>query len=865
MEAKYFYRIVTGLALNLLIVGAGFAQEICDNAIDDDGNGLIDLNDPACNCDAIGGINNAPSLIPNPSFEEYTCLPQTFSQLSCAKDWVQATTPTSDYHHQQGAVNHLLPKPFPEGEGAVGCIVRGGWQEYVGTCLSGPLKAGEEQVFRISLVGVTLLPGDAGWTENTYGPLDLAVFGSSNCNALPVNTTGCPVGEDDWHTLHTFSYTPNSTWTEVEIRFTPSVDISTIILGSACNIPTNYDNPLAGHPYFGFDNLIINSAGILDTKVHDIREFGSNCRMDQQAIISVSDIDGLIQWYLNGIALVGETDTILNISDGGYGISGAGQYDVMYTANGVCKIVNIIIEPPVYPVASVQDTMACPGDTIVINSTSSLGQGQISRIEWDINSDGQIDLSGGFASVPVLEDTSVTTTLVVTSDEGCSDSTVFFVPILNPPVVDFAYTLACQGDTIVFSDSSESQNGAITEWEWDFKADDTLDGTASTALTKFDLYGTVQVQLAVKDDRGCVNSTTKEITVHPSPKPDFTLEGVCQNIASVFTGFSGTPGGQVVAWKWGLDSSFVSEEQNVSYTFSTSGIFPVNLEVTSEKGCKANVEKQIEIFPSPEIWTNSFESGCGDVCVPLSAQAMTLVDVVKWTWKFEDGTTIDSLNTEYCFSNTTQESKDFSAELFAESDQGCISHDTVGPIATVWPNPIADFMYSPDPIMTIDTRIEFDNLSSSDLENYKWDLAGFGTSYDVNPTVQLPNDSAGFYPVTLVVTNSFGCADTMVKELEVEPTMFCYVPNGFTPNDDGLNDIFKPIIRGAKEEGYRFAIFNRWGHLVFEATRMDQGWNGRDQFFYSDLSNTAYVWTIDLIAAKTGIRQRYTGKVNIVL
>ena len=53
-------------------------MEICDNAIDDDGNGLIDLNDPVCKCEELGPI----SYIPNPSFEEMDCCPSSFSQLN---------------------------------------------------------------------------------------------------------------------------------------------------------------------------------------------------------------------------------------------------------------------------------------------------------------------------------------------------------------------------------------------------------------------------------------------------------------------------------------------------------------------------------------------------------------------------------------------------------------------------------------------------------------------------------------------------------------------------------------------------------------------------------------------------------------
>ena len=63
------------------------AQEVCDNAIDDDGDGLVDYNDDECKCD--GTVPT--SLIPNPSFEELTCCPVSKDQLECAVGWVQAS------------------------------------------------------------------------------------------------------------------------------------------------------------------------------------------------------------------------------------------------------------------------------------------------------------------------------------------------------------------------------------------------------------------------------------------------------------------------------------------------------------------------------------------------------------------------------------------------------------------------------------------------------------------------------------------------------------------------------------------------------------------------------------------------------
>ena len=87
------------LLIGMIVVSQGlFAQEICDNGVDDDSDGLIDLNDPDCQCAGITGSSaSVQDLIPNSSFEDTDCCPSSFSQLNCAQNWVQASNATSDY------------------------------------------------------------------------------------------------------------------------------------------------------------------------------------------------------------------------------------------------------------------------------------------------------------------------------------------------------------------------------------------------------------------------------------------------------------------------------------------------------------------------------------------------------------------------------------------------------------------------------------------------------------------------------------------------------------------------------------------------------------------------------------------------
>lgn len=132
----------------MIIATSLWTQEICNNALDDDGNGLIDLHDPACFCSGISISDEVSSIIPNNGFETFGCCPSSFSELDCATGWENGAKTTPDYLHTCGFVLPGMEDagliPFPEGNGILGAIYSYSWKEYVGTCLIGPLEEGKD-------------------------------------------------------------------------------------------------------------------------------------------------------------------------------------------------------------------------------------------------------------------------------------------------------------------------------------------------------------------------------------------------------------------------------------------------------------------------------------------------------------------------------------------------------------------------------------------------------------------------------------------------------------------------------------------------------------------------------------------------
>ena len=140
-----------------------------------------------------------------------------------------------------------------------------------------------------------------------------------------------------------------------------------------------------------------------------------------------------------------------------------------------------------------------------------------------------------------------------------------------------------------------------------------------------------------------------------------------------------------------------------------------------------------------------------------------------------------------------------------------------------------------------------------------WDFGdGIKDSSNVTPTHTYA--APGTYTVNLIATNSFGCKDTILKTIDVKPGFTFYIPNAFSPNSDGVNDIFKGTGIGIKD--YTLLIYDRWGNLVFKSTNLENGWDGT--FKGSEVTlEDVFVWKVELHDEKNK-EHDYKGTVSLI-
>lgn len=400
---------------SLLSISASWAQlqfEICDNGIDDDLDGFIDLNDEKCEC----GNELPSSLIPNPSFEERTCCPSANAMLNCAVGWVQASEPTTDYINTCGgylgntSIPAFAPLPLADGEGAVGFRDGQGnagsnYKEYVGACLTENMRAGV--AYRLQFF--------VGFRDNAAGSksLDIAIFGGTTCSQLPFGggstSIGCPANTATYDQIDIQFVSGSNEWVSVEFEFIPTKDYEVITIGPSCEKNPNWTQS----PYFYLDGLTLAETDDFGVPFDNVE--GSICNDD--LVISIEATPGqTYQWYKDGVAIIGETGNSISLvslpeAEGSYLV-------VVNVPNGCIssKVYNVRI-PPYYADFS---TSICEGESFAIESNA-----------WDQTGTYETTISAvdGCDSIITLGLTVIPTTFSSLDQTFCEGDTFSFLDV----------------------------------------------------------------------------------------------------------------------------------------------------------------------------------------------------------------------------------------------------------------------------------------------------------------------------------------------------------------------------------------------------------------------------------------------------
>lgn len=554
----------------------------------------------------------------------------------------------------------------------------------------------------------------------------------------------------------------------------------------------------------------------------------------------------------------GNTSTATNPTQN-YASPGSYNVTLIATSTGGCSNVTTH-QVNVYdlPVADfVFDNICENVQATFTNTTQQPQSGNVTSWSWNYGDGSPLDVTNWNGTHTYTTTGTYTVTLITNNTIGCSDTVSHQILVHPTPVADFNFTNKCLVDSVVFTDLS---TGGIASYNWNFG--DGNNSTQSNPTHTYSNAGFYTVTLSVTSDSGCTHFTTKQVEIYPMPNADFSALNVCQYDSMNFTSLATVqPPSNIVNWNWDFGNTIgTSTQANPVYFYGTPGTYNVTLIVNTNNNCKDTVTKTVVVNPMPNV---NFESDLLSSCSPLCVNLSDLSSVVSgnntsFVWDFGDGTSATGSTTNHCYTNEgATENVYRTITLTVTTDSGCVGMHTKNNYLTIYPTPIAEFSSSPQPTTIRNPIIYFNNESVGGY-SYVWDFGDNSTtSAETSPTHTYV--MVGQYDVTLISTNQWGCSDTITHSVYIDDDFAFYIPNAFTPNADGINDVFTGKGYGIKE--YVMYIFDRWGEKIYETTDLNKGWDGT--FKGAEVQQDVYVYRVDVIDIH-GEKHKFNGHFTLI-
>jgi gliding motility-associated-like protein len=422
-------------------------------------------------------------------------------------------------------------------------------------------------------------------------------------------------------------------------------------------------------------------------------------------------------------------------------------------------------------------------------------------------------------------------------------------PLANAQIPD----IGCLFDSVQLTDVSTIIKGKIVKWAWDFG-----DGNKSTLQNPKHAWitpGTFKVTLRVFSNFGCSDTFQKTINFFPLPAADFiTVFPYCIYDTIQFTDKSNGKSVTLKSWEWDFGDGNTSTLKNPKHKFSLPGKYTVKLIVTNQYDCRDTVEHELEIYPQPVADFTVQPSACQEDVVPFTDKSTIPAGSIKaWAWDFGDGIGSKEHNPSHRFKGAGT----FQISLIVTSSFGCT--DTFSSSILIHAKPVASFVANPDSTTILTPTITFTNQSLNYTE-WNWDFGDQETSSEKDP-VHTYTDT-GTYFVTLYTENANGCKDTAIGRVIIAPDFRLWMPNAFTPNNNRINEVFKPEGIFYNTSKYEFRIYDRWGQLIFESHDLNEGWNGQFRNKGPLVEDGVYVYRI-IIRDHLQNYHKYNGNVTV--
>lgn len=472
--------------------------------------------------------------------------------------------------------------------------------------------------------------------------------------------------------------------------------------------------------------------------------------------------------------------------------------------------------------SSITYVNTCLNDTTFFSLTDSI---TVDSIHWNFGDPGSgvNNTSAVYAPGHVYPAAGTYTVTVNTYLGSALQTSTATVTITAGPQVSLGSdTSFCAGSPVALTLNAGSAN--TYSWQ-DGSTSQTFNATA---------FGTYYVNAT----NSCGTTTdTIHITASPAPVVIFNDITICAGqTASLSASGAGTYSWSAGAVPTGTGTATAGPL--VTTTYTVTGSFG---------GCSSTDAATVIVHSLPvPAFTASVTSGCAPLCVQFNETGSA--SCTSLSYSFGDGATSTNSAPVNCYETAGI----YSVAISCTDANGCTGTTSVANMISVFNTPLAAYTMAPSGVVEAGSTITFSN-SSVGAAAVEWSFgdpaSGPGnTSFLSFPTHTYPE--AGEYCITLIAAAAGGCSDTVSDCISVISDIT--IPNVFTPNGDGLNELF--VIKNLEPGVAVLKVYNRWGGLIYESSAYKNDWNGKN------VSDGVYYYILDYPPAG----KVYTGFVQVI-
>jgi gliding motility-associated-like protein len=446
---------------------------------------------------------------------------------------------------------------------------------------------------------------------------------------------------------------------------------------------------------------------------------------------------------------------------------------------------------------------------------NSIATPPISSREWSFGDGETSALTNPSHVYRTLKNYAVT--LTVTNAEGTCSLIKYDAVRFTNPVPDFSILKStfCIGEQLRITNTS--QNAIRFVWELG-------NDRVSNDLHPFVSYSTVgkyTIKLSATDTYGCTKDLTKTDYVSID-KPTaafaaFETSGECPPLTTIFQDKSL---GRIQKWQWNFGDGNSSVLLSPANTYLKAGTFDVKLTVTDVNGC-TDMTTALSLVqvggPSGKFRSDATANLCLGKTINFVANTN---NTVIHRWDFGDGTVEDKsiMEARHLYTKSGR----YTTALVLIDEKGCKVVAEGSEAITLKDTTAINFEYSPNCLFEGD-QFQLQASPEKDISTWSWEVNG--NTLGTDPKIQLSADTADTYQVTLRAFNKQGCPSYVSGQVPVNGNL-SFIPNVFTPNNDGHNDFFE--IKDLEKSKWDIKVYNRWGDQVYEKQSYASDWAGRD-------------------------------------